>query len=136
MVTTYEERLKELFGELKPAHYYISEENLATDRPLTKSEAGDIFGTNKYFVYAKSNIERPYKRKIFVHMHSYYLPDSIRGMTDTVRHIWINAKEYFREHVLRHEKIHVAHPEWSESVVRQFHDSYEPSLPDVEFVRV
>ena len=135
MTVSYNERMKELFGmEFTP--YTISVESLATDRKLTNLETENVFD-NKYFFYTKSTREnKPYRRRIFVHMNSYYLPDFVRGMTDTVAHIWINSKEYFKKHVLRHEKIHVAHPEWSEEVVRQFHDSYEPSLPDVELVYV
>ncbi len=117
----YWERLKELFGTR--LYERIPDEDLRRVDPA------------KYTMYGKSH-ENPNRRKIFVHMNSYYLPDSIRGMTDTVHHIWINSKEYFKRHVLRHEKIHVAHPDWPEDVVRQFHDSYEPELPGVDLVYV
>ena len=91
-----------------------------------------------YFSEDSSTVRKtePYKRRIFVHMRSYYLPEFIRGMTDTINNIWINSKEYAKDLVLRHEKIHIAHPEWPESVVREFHDFYEPNLPNVEFVYV
>lgn len=113
MRADYAERMMELFGE----------------RPNLDVPIG------RYSFYAQpAERHEPYKRKIVVHMNSYYLPDFIRGMTNTVSDIWINAKEYFKDHVLRHEKIHVAHPDWSEQTVRQVHDFYKPILRNVELV--
>jgi len=128
----YLDKIKELFPELDP--YYVSTEKFNFDNPLTYTEILDMVG-GSIPLYKNERRER-YKRTIFVHLRSYYLPDSVRGMTDTVKNIWINAREYFIKHVLRHELIHVAHPEWSESMVRQFHDTYEPYLLDIELVYI
>lgn len=96
--------------------------------------------SNQILNYTNADVnqrkQKQYKRRIFVHMRNYYLPSFIRGMTDTINNIWINANEYFRNLVLRHELLHIAHPEWDEKTVRQFHDSYQPYLPDVELVYV
>jgi hypothetical protein len=128
---SYLDRIKELFPELHP--YYVSTEKLNFDNPLSYTEILDMV-EGSVSPYKNESKGRQYKRTIFVHLRSYYLPESVRGMTDTVKNIWINAREYFMKHVLRHELIHVAHPEWSESIVRQFHDTYEPYLPDIELV--
>ncbi|MBU5537649.1 MAG: hypothetical protein KQA38_03755 [Candidatus Aenigmarchaeota archaeon] len=132
----YDERLNELFRELQLVPYHLSEENLIIGRQLIKNEIKNIFNLSKYFYLDQRSQRnnRPYKRRVFVHMHSYYLPDFIRGMTDTVNHIWINAKEYFKKFVLRHEKIHFKFPWLSEETVRELDDFYDPYLPDVEFV--
>lgn len=128
----YKERLKELSGnQLTP--YQVSIENFSSDQQLTKTEIQNTFN-NSYIIYARN--KRPYKRRVFVQMRSYYLPEFVRGATDCVRNILINAKEYFKKFVLRHEKIHFAHPDWSEELVREFDEFYEPSLPDVELVYV
>ena len=55
-------------------------------------------------------------------------------MIDTVKHIWINVKEYFKRLVLRHEKIHFKFPWLSEEAVRELDDFYDHHLPDVEWV--
>ena len=128
----YLDRIRELFPELDP--YHVSTERFNFDKPLMYTEVLDMV-EGIISLYKNERRER-YKRTIFVHLRSYYLPDSIRGMTDTVKNIWINAREYFTKHVLRHELIHFAHPEWSESMVREFHDTYEPYLPGVELVYV
>jgi len=133
MITDYEERLKELFGELKLSPYQISSENLATDRQLTRAETDNIYNPTKY-LYMRQRNDRRYKRRVFVHMNSYYLADLVRGMTDTVNNIWINAKEYFKKLVFRHEKIHFKFPWLSEEAVRELDDFYDPYLPNVEFV--
>lgn len=111
---SYEEQLKDI--EKDSDRYSMANSDLRTQHPYSMRR----YDTN------------PFKKRIFVHMNSYYLPDSIRGMTDTVKHIWINSKEYFKKFVLRHKMIHFAHPEWSEETVREFHGSYEPHLPNVE----
>ncbi|MBI2543532.1 MAG: hypothetical protein HYW24_05110 [Candidatus Aenigmarchaeota archaeon] len=131
----YKEQMKQLELQLDNLPHYEFVGSVNPDLSLTKKEMDSLL-ENGSIIYKSHEVERPYKRRIIVHTRSYYLPDIIRGMTDTVKNIWINAKEYYKSLVLRHEKIHVAHPEWPESVVRQFHESYEPFLPDVEFVYV
>lgn len=132
MVTAYEERLKELFGESQFAPYYVSIENSATDRHLTQLESENIFN-GKYFVYARPERE-PYKRRLFLHISS-YLPPHIRGMTDTSQNIWINYSDYDKDLVLNHELLHVLHPEWPESLVREFHETYLVDKSRFEFTR-
>mgnify|MGYP001576879754 CR=1 FL=1 len=132
-IKSYLDRIKELFPELDP--YYVSTERFNFDKPLAYTEILEMVD-GSISPYKNDNRRIQNRRTIFVHLRSYYLPDSIRGMTDTVKNIWINAREYFTKHVLRHELIHFAHPEWSESMVREFHDTYEPYLPGVELVYV
>ena len=134
MITSYEERLKELFGELQLAPYYVSGENLAVDRQLAQQEARDIFNERKYFVYAEPNERKPYKRRLFLHI-SGYLPPHIRGMTDTRQNIWINYNDYDKDLVLNHELIHVLHPEWPESLVREFHETYVVDRSQFDLIR-
>ncbi len=134
MTTAYEERLKELFSESQLAPYYASVENLATDRPLAQLEADDIFNESEYFVYAKSSKREPYKKRLFLHI-SGYLPSHIRGMTDTLQNIWINYNDYDKNLVLNHELLHILHPEWPESVVREFHATYLVDQSRFELIR-
>ena len=133
MITDYDDRLEELFGESQLAPYYVSVENLATDRPLTELEVGHIFNENRYSDYPKPRRE-PYKRRLFLHV-SGYLPSHIRGMTDTLQNIWINYNDYDKDLVLNHELLHVLHPEWSESTVREFHETYLVDRSRFELVR-
>ena len=86
-----------------------------------------------YKLYGQNPIPSS-KRRLFLHISS-YLPPHIRGMTDTLENIWINYNEYEKDFVLNHELIHVRHPEWPESLVREFHGTYVVDRSQFELIR-
>lgn len=84
-------------------------------------------------LYKRPNEDVP-KRRLFLHI-SHYMPPNLRGMTDTRENVWINYSEYNKDFVLNHELMHVLHPDWPESLVREFHESYIVDKSRFEFIR-